>query len=91
MARGAQVAAFTMADDLGSALERADFADARDNLSVPFYAELEVLVRVNPTGINGELRHGLFPRMNVEAVGPRSDLHLPCELLEGDDHEFGRL
>ena len=59
MSRSADVPAFAVAHDFRGAFQCAHLADARDNLPVPFDAEFEVRVWVDPAGINGELRHGI--------------------------------
>src|SRR5262249_59861366 len=51
-----------------------------DVAAVPFDPEFEVLVRVEPMGVDGELRHSPAPSLQVAS-----------NLLNGDDHEFRRL
>ena len=54
----ARIAAFSMLHDLGRALQGADLADPRDVAPVPFDPELEVLVGIEPLGVDRELCHG---------------------------------
>src|SRR6266403_2661714 len=65
--------------DLGSALQRADFADAGDVLAVPLHAKLEIFVRVKALRVNRKLCH-----RNCLLC-----LDLPGELLNLDDDELG--
>src|SRR5262249_54459475 len=82
LAAAARVAPFAMFYDFSRALEAADLADAGDVTAVPFDAELEVLVRIEPLWIDTELRHGALPS---------SDFDLAGHLLDLDDDEFCRL
>src|SRR5262249_22433247 len=61
LAARAVVATLAVLDDLGRALQRADLAHARDVAPIPLHAELEVLVRVEPLRVDGELRHVARP------------------------------
>src|SRR6202035_2410290 len=54
---GRRVTSLAVLDDLGGALEAADLADARDVPAIPLHPELEVLVRVETLGVDGELSH----------------------------------
>src|SRR5690606_10829065 len=55
---GADVVALAVADDGGGPLERAELADAGDHPAVlQLDPELEVLVRVDAGGVDGELCH----------------------------------
>jgi hypothetical protein len=49
------IAALAMLDDLGGALERADLADAGDVAAIPLDAKLEILVRIEALGVDGNL------------------------------------
>ena len=89
MTRRAEVAALAMADDFRRALERADLADAGDDLSVPLDAELEVLVGIDPAGVYGELRHGLSSWLELNRR--TQTCTWPASLLERDDDELGGL
>src|SRR6266540_3152052 len=60
--RRARVAALTVLDDLGRALERRALADARHVLPVPLDAVLEGLVRIEAAWVDCELGHGSSPR-----------------------------
>src|SRR5262249_30855077 len=73
----AGIPAAAVLDHLGGALERADLADSRDDPPVPQDEELEVLVRVEPLGVDDELGH------------PALHLHLASELFDLDNHELG--
>ena len=81
-AAAAGIAAFAVLDDFGRALERADFADARDIFAVPFDAELEVLVGIEALRVDAELSHGFLLSLSFYLAG---------HLLDFDDDEFGRL
>src|SRR5262249_49378991 len=53
----AGITAFPVLNDFGCALKSANFADTRNIAAIPFDAELEVFVGVEPARINGELSH----------------------------------
>jgi len=55
--RAGRVAAVTVLDDVGRALEGADLADARHVPAVPLHAELEVLVWIETLRVDREGRH----------------------------------
>src|ERR1019366_1440573 len=78
--RAARITAFAMLDDFGGALEAADFADSRHVFAVPLDAELEILIRVEPAGIDAELCHNSF------LLG----LDLSGDLLNLNDHKLRR-
>jgi hypothetical protein len=48
-------------DDLSRALKSADLGNASDISAVPFDAKFEILVRVEPHRIDGELHHDDHP------------------------------
>ena len=54
---GDAASALAMLDDLGAALETADLADPGDIPTVPLHSELEVLIGVEPVGVDAELSH----------------------------------
>src|SRR5262245_1065925 len=80
LARGRWVAAPSMLDDLGPALERAGLADSGHVAAVPLETELEVLVRVEAVRVDGELGHVPAPLLQIAS-----------NLLDGEDDEFRRL
>jgi hypothetical protein len=59
-ATAAWIAAFAMSNDLRGALERATFANAGDVFAVPFYAEFEILVRIESLRVDVEFCHDLL-------------------------------
>src|SRR5262249_5587334 len=55
--RSRWVSPVAVLDHLGSALERAALGNACDVVAVPFHAELEILVGIEPSRVDGELCH----------------------------------
>src|SRR5207237_1025898 len=75
LARAARVTPFAMLDHLGGPLERAHLADAGDVAAIPFHAELEILVRIEPLRIDAELSHGALreqPRAKTAATASQN-------------------
>src|ERR1700741_3643462 len=80
LATARRIATLTMLHDFRGAFKHADLADASDIATVPFNAELEILIRVETLRIYGKFSHGLLLR------GLGSDLS--CNLLNLDDDEL---
>ena len=56
----AGITAFAVLNDFSRAIKSADLADAGDIAAIPFKAELEIWIRVEARGINGQLGHRLW-------------------------------
>jgi hypothetical protein len=58
---GGNIAALAMLDHFGCPTQAADGGNAGDVATIPFHAELEILVRIEPAGIDSELSHRRSP------------------------------
>src|SRR6266581_2765239 len=80
LAAAGGIAAFPVLNDFCSSFQHPYFADARHITTVPFDAELEVLIRIEALRVCCEFGHSLLLRALSN--------DLSCDLLDLDHHEF---